>query len=60
MCEIRYLKNWLICVCEILVRCVDCWYVFGIIEGGMGGGGGRGAVDVFNYVAEDAVCVIKV
>jgi hypothetical protein len=59
MREIRHPKNRLTRAREILARRVDRRHAPGIIEGGMGGGGGRGAVDVFNYVAEDAVRAIK-
>jgi hypothetical protein len=59
MREIRHPKNRLTRAREILARRVDRRHAPGIIEGGMGGSGGRGAVDVFNYVAEDAVRAIK-
>jgi hypothetical protein len=59
MREIRQPTNRLIRAREILSRRVDRRHAPGIVEGGLGGEHGQGAVDVFDYVANDIVRAIK-
>ena len=60
MREIRDPKSRLIRAREILARRVERRHAPGIVEGGVGSASdGRGAADVFNYVADDVVRAVK-
>ncbi|CEG00885.1 unnamed product [Ostreococcus tauri] len=60
MREIRDPKSRLIRAREILARRVERRHAPGIVEGGVGSAtDGRGAADVFNYVADDVVRAVK-